>query len=134
VVEQSGYVPLPPAARLLARFVADAYCFVPSERFCERAIARHVEPRAQVVDLYKKTMIIRKVLERQLLSVKNALLIKRQAEASADFTKAMGLMAAEIGKPKMAFAAVETAPEIAAAVQPFASAAGIFETAMVAGA
>lgn len=46
----------------------------------------------------KKTMVIRKVLERQLLSVKNAMLIKRQAEASADFTKAMGLMAAEIGK------------------------------------
>jgi hypothetical protein len=46
----------------------------------------------------KKTMTIRKVLERQLLSVKNALLIKRQAEASADFTKAMGLMASEIGK------------------------------------
>lgn len=46
----------------------------------------------------KKTAVIRKVLERQLLSVKNALLIKRQAEASADFTQAMGLMAAEIGK------------------------------------
>jgi hypothetical protein len=46
----------------------------------------------------KKTMIIRKVLERQLLSVKNAMLIKRQAEASADFTRAMSLMAAEIGK------------------------------------
>ncbi len=46
----------------------------------------------------KKTMVIRKVLERQLLSVKNALLIKRQAEASADFTRAMGLMASEIGK------------------------------------
>jgi len=46
----------------------------------------------------KKTMTIRKVLERQLLAVKNALLIKRQAEASADFTQAMGLMAVEIGK------------------------------------
>jgi hypothetical protein len=46
----------------------------------------------------KKTLTIRKVLERQLLAVKNALLIKRQAEATADFTKAMGLMAAEIGK------------------------------------
>jgi hypothetical protein len=46
----------------------------------------------------KKTAVIRKVLERQLLAVKNALLIKRQAEASADFTQAMGLMAAEIGK------------------------------------
>lgn len=46
----------------------------------------------------KKTATIRKMLERQLLAVKNALLIKRQAEASADFTKAMGTMAVEIGK------------------------------------
>ncbi len=46
----------------------------------------------------KKTATIRKMLERQLLSVKNALLIKKQAEASADFAKAMGMMAAEIGK------------------------------------
>lgn len=46
----------------------------------------------------RKTMVIRKVLERQLLSVKNALLIKRQAEASADFTQAMSLMASEIGR------------------------------------
>ncbi len=46
----------------------------------------------------KKTATIRKMLERQLLAVKNALLIKRQAEASADFTKAMGTMAVEIGR------------------------------------
>lgn len=46
----------------------------------------------------KKTATIRRMLERQLLSVKNALLIKRQAEASADFAKSMGLMAAEIGR------------------------------------
>ena len=46
----------------------------------------------------KKTAMIRKALERQLLVVKNALLIKRQAEASADFAGAMGMMAAEIGK------------------------------------
>ena len=46
----------------------------------------------------KKTATIRKMLERQLLSVKNALLIKKQAEASADFAQAMGMMAAEIGK------------------------------------
>jgi len=46
----------------------------------------------------KKTATIRKMLERQLLSVKNALLIKRQAEASADFASSMGMMAAEIGK------------------------------------
>ena len=46
----------------------------------------------------KKTATIRKMLERQLLSVKNAMLIKRQAEASADFAGAMGMMACEIGK------------------------------------
>ena len=46
----------------------------------------------------KKTATIRKMLERQLLSVKNALLIKRQAEASADFAEAMGTMASEIGR------------------------------------
>lgn len=46
----------------------------------------------------KKTATIRRMLERQLLAVKNALLIKRQAEASADFAQSMGLMAAEIGK------------------------------------
>ncbi|MCG3128520.1 MAG: hypothetical protein CHACPFDD_03409 [Phycisphaerae bacterium] len=46
----------------------------------------------------KKTATIKKLLERQLLSVKNALLIKRQAEASADFANAMSLMAREVGK------------------------------------
>lgn len=46
----------------------------------------------------KKTATMRRVLERQLLSVKNALLIKRQAEASADFASAMGTMATEIGR------------------------------------
>jgi hypothetical protein len=46
----------------------------------------------------KKTATMRRVLERQLLSVKNALLIKRQAEASADFAGAMGTMATEIGR------------------------------------
>lgn len=46
----------------------------------------------------KKTATIRKMLERQLLAVKNALLIKRQAEASSDFATAMGTMAREIGR------------------------------------
>jgi hypothetical protein len=46
----------------------------------------------------KKTATVRKILERQLLAVKNALLIKRQAEASADFAAAMGTMAKEIGR------------------------------------
>jgi len=46
----------------------------------------------------RKTATMQRVLERQLLSVKNALLIKRQAEASSDFASAMGMMASEIGK------------------------------------
>jgi hypothetical protein len=46
----------------------------------------------------KKTATIKKLLERQLLAVKNALLIKRQAEASADFAGAMKIMAAEVGR------------------------------------
>ena len=46
----------------------------------------------------KKTATIRKLLERQLLAVKNALLIKRQAEASADFAAAMSTMAGEVSK------------------------------------
>jgi hypothetical protein len=46
----------------------------------------------------KKTATIKKLLERQLLAVKNALLIKRQAEASADFAQAMNLMAGEVSK------------------------------------
>jgi hypothetical protein len=46
----------------------------------------------------KKTATIKKILERQLLAVKNALLIKRQAEASADFAGAMATMAQEVSR------------------------------------
>ena len=46
----------------------------------------------------KKTATIKKLLERQLLAVKNALLIMRQAEASADFAGAMTMMASEVSK------------------------------------
>jgi len=46
----------------------------------------------------KKTATIKKMLERQLLAVKNALLIKRQAEASSDFVQAMSTMAGEISR------------------------------------
>ncbi len=46
----------------------------------------------------KKTATVKKMLERQLLAVKNALIIKRQAEASTDFAEAMGTMASEIGR------------------------------------
>jgi len=46
----------------------------------------------------KKSAAVRRMLERQLLVVKNALLIKRQAEASADFAQSMGVMSSEIGR------------------------------------
>lgn len=46
----------------------------------------------------KKTATLKKLLERQLLAVKNALLIKRQAEATADFATAMTTMASEVSK------------------------------------
>jgi hypothetical protein len=46
----------------------------------------------------KKTATIKKMLERQLLAVKNALLIKRQAEAAADFAGAMKIMAGEVSR------------------------------------
>ncbi len=46
----------------------------------------------------KKTATVKKMLERQLLAVKNALIIKRQAEASTDFASAMGIMASEIAR------------------------------------
>lgn len=46
----------------------------------------------------KKTATMKKLLERQLLAVKNALLIKRQAEASATFAASMGTLAGEIGR------------------------------------
>lgn len=73
-----------------------------SEEFIKNAQrARKIGDESQykfIRNSLKKTATIKKVLERQLLSVKNAMLIKRQAEASADFAGAMGMMAGEIGK------------------------------------
>lgn len=63
--------------------------------------ARQIGDTAQyqfIRNSLRKTATIRRMLERQLLAVKNALLLKRQAEASSDFAKAMGTMATEIGR------------------------------------
>lgn len=63
--------------------------------------ARQIGDNAQyafIRNSLKKTATIKKMLERQLLAVKNALLIKRQAEASADFAQAMSMMAGEVSK------------------------------------
>jgi len=46
----------------------------------------------------KKTATVKKMLERQLLSIKNAMLIQQQAAASQQFAESMSLMAQEIGK------------------------------------
>ncbi len=45
----------------------------------------------------KKTAAVKKMLERQLLSIKNAMLIQQQAQASQQFAESMALMAKEIG-------------------------------------
>src|SRR4051794_7760677 len=46
----------------------------------------------------KKTAAVKKMLERQLLAIKNAMLIQQQAMASQQFAESMNLMATEIGR------------------------------------
>ena len=46
----------------------------------------------------KRTAAVKKMLERQLLSMKNAMLIQKQAEASRQFADSMNVMAREIGR------------------------------------
>jgi hypothetical protein len=46
----------------------------------------------------KKTAAVKKMLERQLLSIKNAMLIQQQAQASQQFAESMALMSREIGR------------------------------------
>ncbi|MCG3180831.1 MAG: hypothetical protein BIFFINMI_03194 [Phycisphaerae bacterium] len=46
----------------------------------------------------KKTATVKKMLERQLLAIKNALLIKQQAEANELFARSMGEMSREISR------------------------------------
>ncbi len=46
----------------------------------------------------KKTAAVKKMLERQLLAIKNAMLIQQQAAAGQQFAESMSLMAREIGQ------------------------------------
>lgn len=46
----------------------------------------------------KKTAAVKKMLERQFLAIKNAMLIQQQAQASQQFAESMSLMAQEIGR------------------------------------
>jgi hypothetical protein len=45
----------------------------------------------------KKTAVVKKMLERQLLAIKNAMLISQQAQASQQFAESMNIMATQIG-------------------------------------
>ena len=46
----------------------------------------------------KRTATVKKMLERQLLAIKNAMLIQQQAASSQQFAESMNLMAREIGR------------------------------------
>ena len=73
-----------------------------SEDFIKNAQhARKIGDKSQYAFIrgaLKKTAAIKKMLERQLLSIKNAMLIQQQAVASRQFAESMTLMAQEIGQ------------------------------------
>lgn len=76
------------------------------ERFSEDFIknaqhARQIGDEGQyqfIRSALKKTAAVKKMLERQLLAMKNAMLIQQQAQASQDFAQSMNIMAQEIGR------------------------------------
>src|SRR5437762_11425280 len=76
------------------------------EKFSEDFIknARHAQQIGDqgqyqfVRSALKKTAAVKKMLERQLLAIKNAMLIQQQAAASQQFAESMNLMAREIGR------------------------------------
>jgi hypothetical protein len=76
------------------------------EKFAEDFImnarhARQIGDQGQyafVRSALKKTAAVKKMLERQLLAMKNAMLIQQQAAASQQFAESMNLMAKEIGR------------------------------------
>jgi hypothetical protein len=76
------------------------------EKFAEDFIrnARHAkqigdEGQYQFIrSALKKTATVKKMLERQLLAIKNAMLISQQAEASRQFAESMNVMAQQIAQ------------------------------------
>ena len=76
------------------------------EKFAEDFIknARHAkqigdEGQYQFVrSALKKTATVKKMLERQMLAIKNAMLVSQQAQASQQFAESMNLMAAQIAQ------------------------------------
>src|SRR4051812_27379983 len=75
------------------------------EKFAEDFIknarhARQIGDNGQYLfirNALKKTAAVKKMLERQLLAIKNAMLISQQAQASAQFAESMNVMARQIG-------------------------------------
>jgi hypothetical protein len=76
------------------------------EKFSEDFI-KHARQAKQIGDqgqyqfirsALKKTAAVKKLLERQLLAMKNAMLIQQQARASQQFAESMTLMARDIGR------------------------------------
>lgn len=76
------------------------------EKFAEEFIrnaqnAKRIGDQGQyqfIRNALKKTASVKKMLERQLLAIKNAMLIQQQAQASAQFAESMTIMAKEIGR------------------------------------
>jgi hypothetical protein len=76
------------------------------EKFSEDFIknARHAQQIGDkgqylfVRSALKKTAAVKKMLERQLLAIKNAMLIQQQAQSSQQFAESMSVMAQEIGR------------------------------------
>src|SRR3954466_15551560 len=76
------------------------------EKFAEDFIknaqhARKIGDNGQYIfirNALKKTATVKKMLERQLLAIKNAMLIQQQAASSQQFAESMNLMAREIGR------------------------------------
>ena len=63
--------------------------------------AREISDQAQYAYLrgaLKKTMACKKLLQRQLLAVQSALMIKKQAEANHEFAKSMGALSKDISR------------------------------------
>ena len=76
------------------------------EKFAEDFIknaqrARQIGDEGQyqfIRNALKRTAAVKKMLQRQLLSIKNAMLIQQQAQANQEFAESMSLMAAEISR------------------------------------
>src|SRR5213082_2056129 len=74
------------------------------EKFAEDFIknaqhARKIGDQGQYLfirNALKKTATVKKMLERQLLAIKNAMLISQQAQASQQFAESMNVMARQI--------------------------------------